>query len=380
MKAFYDPQFKLGILGGGQLGRMLIQSGIDLNLQFSILDPDPNAPCKDLVSDFHCGDLKDYDTVVAFGEKCDLITIEIEHINIDALYALERMGKTVYPKPALLEIVQDKGLQKQFYAQNNIPTAPFELIKNLEEARTKITQFPIVHKLRKDGYDGKGVHIIRTAEDIETAFDAPSLLEQMIPFEKEIAVIVARNPSGDVTTFPAVEMVFHPTANLVEYLFSPAQISDDIARKADNIATDIAQKLDLIGILAVEMFCTSEGDVLVNEIASRPHNSGHQTIEGNMTSQYAQHLRAILNLPLGDTAIIKPSAMVNVLGHPDYTGDAKPKGLAEIMKVEGVYPHFYGKKITKPFRKMGHVTILDNDIAKLKEKATFVKETLNIVS
>lgn len=380
MKAFYNPQFTLGILGGGQLGRMLIQSGIDLNVSFSILDPDPNAPCKDLVADFDCGDLKDYDTVVTFGKKCDLITIEIEHINIDALYALERMGKTVYPKPALLEIVQDKGLQKQFYEQNRIPTAPFELVKNLEEVRAKITQFPIVHKLRKDGYDGRGVHIIRAAKDIETAFDAPSLLEQMIPFEKEIAVMVARNPSGDVATFPAVEMVFHPTANLVEYLFSPAQISDDIALKADNIAIDIAQKLDLVGILAVEMFCTSEGEVLVNEIAPRPHNSGHQTIEGNMTSQYAQHLRAILNLPLGDTSIIKPSAMVNVLGHPDYTGDAKPEGLSEILKVDGVYPHFYGKKTTKPFRKMGHVTILDDDIAKLKEKATFVKETLKIVS
>lgn len=377
MNNFQHKDFKLGIIGGGQLGRMLIQAGIDLNINFSILDPDVNAPCKSLVDDFTLGSLKDYNTVIEFGKKCDLLTIEIEHINIDALFELEKMGKTIYPSPSLLKIVQDKGIQKQFYKDNGIPTSDFVIV---DGELPKNTQFPIVHKLRKDGYDGKGVNVLKTASDFETSFTEPSLLEAFVPFEKEIAVIVARNPIGEIKTFPVVEMVFHPTANLVEYLISPAQINIVAEQKADNIARKIAEKIDLVGILAVEMFLTKEGEILVNEIAPRPHNSGHQTIEGNITSQYQQHLRAILNLPLGDTSTIMPSAMVNILGAVANTGDAKPEGLEDVMSLEGIYPHFYGKKLTKPFRKMGHCTILDKSIDGLKAKVEIVKEKLTVVA
>lgn len=377
MKNFQHKDFRLGIIGGGQLGRMLIQAGIDLNINFSIVDPDENAPCRSLVDDFTLGSFKDYDTVIEFGKKCDLLTIEIEHINIDALFELEKMGKTIYPSPSLLKIVQDKGIQKQFYKDNGIPTSDFVIVDCKLPENTK---FPIVHKLRKDGYDGKGVNVLKSESDFETSFKEPSLLEAFVPFEKEIAVIVARNPKGEINTFPVVEMVFHPTANLVEYLFSPAQIDTESEQKADKIARKVADKINLVGILAVEMFLTKEGDILVNEIAPRPHNSGHQTIEGNITSQYQQHLRAILDLPLGDTSTIMPSAMVNILGADGHTGNAKPQGLEEVMALEGVYPHFYGKKLTKPFRKMGHCTILDKSMEGLKEKVEFVKEKLTVVT
>lgn len=377
MKNFQHKDFRLGIIGGGQLGRMLIQAGIDLNINFSILDSDENAPCRSLVDDFTLGSLKDYDTVIEFGKKCDLLTIEIEHINIDALFELEKMGKTIYPSPSLLKIVQDKGIQKQFYKDNGIPTSDFVIVDGKLPENTK---FPIVHKLRKDGYDGKGVNVLKSASDFESSFKEPSLLEAFVPFEKEIAVIVARNPKGEIKTFPVVEMVFHPTANLVEYLFSPAQIDAKAELKADEIARKVADKINLVGILAVEMFLTKDGEILVNEIAPRPHNSGHQTIEGNITSQYQQHLRAILDLPLGDTSTIMPSAMVNILGADGHSGNAKPQGLEEVMALEGVYPHFYGKKLTKPFRKMGHCTILDKSMEGLKEKVEFVKEKLTVVA
>ena len=260
MKNFQDKDFKLGIIGGGQLGRMLIQAGIDLNINFAILDPDENAPCKDLVSDFTHGDLKDYDSVVEFGKKCDLITIEIEHINVDALFELERMGKTIYPSPSLLKIVQDKGLQKQFYKDNNIPTSDFQIIDSTINVDS--INFPAVHKLRKDGYDGKGVNILKSKEDYINSFREPSLLEDFIPFEKELAVIVARNPSGEIKTFPMVEMAFHPTANLVEFLFSPAEVTKEIENEASKIAISIAEKINLIGILAVELFLTKKGNYL----------------------------------------------------------------------------------------------------------------------
>lgn len=370
---FQNKNFKLGIIGGGQLGRMLIQAGIDLNINFAILDSDENAPCKKLVDDFTLGNLKDYKTVINFGQKCDLITIEIEHINVDALFELEKMGKTIYPSPSLLKIVQDKGLQKQFYKENNIPTSNFRLV---EEIANEKIRFPVVHKLRKGGYDGKGVNILKSEIDLQNSFKEPSIIEDFVPFQKELAVIVARNNSGEINSFPVVEMVFHPTANLVEYLFSPAEISNEITTKAKKIAHQLAEKIELIGILAVEMFLTENNEILVNEIAPRPHNSGHQTIEGNITSQYQQHLRAILNLPLGDTSTIMPSAMVNILGANGHTGNAKAKGLEKVMAIKGVYPHFYGKQTTKPFRKMGHCTIVDKSIGDLKKKVEFVKENL----
>lgn len=370
---------KIGILGGGQLGRMLIQSGIDFNIHFSVLDPDASAPCAS-ISSFTHGKLTDYQTVVDFGKACDLISIEIENVNVEALKELVRQGKKVFPQPEVIELIQDKRTQKEFYKRHQIPTAEFILTKNKQEVIANRSFLPAVNKLGKEGYDGRGVQLLRSEADLEKAFDAPGLLEKLIDFEKEIAVIVARNERGEVISYPAVEMVFHPTANLVEYLFSPAEISSAIAKEADAIAKSVIEKMNMVGLLAVEMFVTKEGKVLVNEVAPRPHNSGHQTIEANITSQYEQHLRAILNLPLGNTATVLPSAMVNLLGEEGFSGDAQYQGLEEVLRLAGTHIHLYGKKITKPFRKMGHVTIVDADLESLRKKANFVKQTLKVIA
>ncbi|MBP9926799.1 MAG: 5-(carboxyamino)imidazole ribonucleotide synthase [Cyclobacteriaceae bacterium] len=373
---FYQ-NFTLGILGGGQLGRMLLQSGIDLNLSFRVLDPDPHAPCSKL-ADFTCGKLTDYQTVFDFGQACDLITIEIENVNTQALADLVKAGKKVFPQPEIIELIQDKRKQKKFFESHAIPTAEFILVKNREEIINHKTFLPAVNKLGREGYDGRGVQMLRTENDLSKAFDAPGLLEKLIDFEKEISVIVSRNQKGEVASYPAVEMVFHAEANLVEYLFSPAQISQPLATKADQIARTVIEKLELVGLLAVEMFVTKDGQVLVNEVAPRPHNSGHQTIEANVTSQYEQHLRAILNLAPGSTAIISPSVMVNLLGEEGYSGLATYEGLEEVLCLTGTHVHLYGKKLTKPFRKMGHVTIVDHDLESLKKKTNFVKQTLKV--
>lgn len=356
---------------------MLIQSGIDFNINFRTLDPDENAPCKSL-GEFVHGKLTDYETVLKFGSDCDVITIEIENVNTKALKDLEAQGKKVFPQPHIIELIQDKRLQKQFYQENRIPTAEFILVEDKEEVKKNSSFLPAVNKLGREGYDGRGVQILRSQSDLDKAFDAPGLLEKLVDFEKEISVIVARNERGAISTFPAVEMVFHPVHNLVEYLFAPATLADNVRKQADEIAITIINKLGMVGLLAVEMFVTKDGKVLVNEIAPRPHNSGHQTIEANITSQYEQHLRAILDLPLGDTAIVLPSAMVNLLGEPGYNGPARYEGFEKVIDVSGVHVHLYGKRFTKPFRKMGHVTITDPDIANLKRKAEFVKETLKI--
>ena len=375
----FRQELKVGILGGGQLGRMLIQSGIDLNIQFSILDPDAEAPCKQL-AEFTQGKLTHFDTVMHFGKSCDLITIEIENVSVEALKELVRQGKKVFPQPEVIELIQDKRTQKEFYRKNNIPTAEFILVDSKRDIKKHVAFLPAVNKLGKEGYDGRGVQIIRNEKDFEKAFDAPSLLEKLIDFEKEISVIVARNENGEIVSYPPVEMVFHPEANLVEYLFSPAQISSAVSKEADRLARTIIQKLNMVGLLAVEMFVTKDDKILVNEVAPRPHNSGHQTIEANITSQYEQHLRAILNLPLGNTSSRQASAMVNLLGEEGYSGLAQYQGLEEILKLSGVHVHLYGKRNTKPFRKMGHVTIVGDDIESLKKKANFVKHTLKVIA
>ncbi len=366
---------KIGILGGGQLGRMLIQQGIDWNLPFSVLDPDENAPCSG-IANFKHGKLTDYDAVMNFGMPMDIITIEIENVNTDALKELEKQGKKVFPQPHIIELIQDKRTQKKFYLDHAIPTADFVLTASRDEVARHGKFLPGVHKLGREGYDGRGVQVIRGENDLSKAFDAPGVLEELIDFEKEISVIVARNERGDIASYPAVEMVFHPEANLVEYLFSPAQIDKSVGLWADAIARETIQKLNMVGLLAVEMFVTRDGKVLVNEIAPRPHNSGHHTIEANVTSQYEQHLRAILDVPLGDTTALGPAAMVNLLGEEGATGLARYEGFEEVLAMSGVYIHLYGKAMTKPFRKMGHVTIVDHDIESLKKKANFVKHTL----
>ncbi len=370
----------LGIVGGGQLGRMLIQAAIDLNIDVHVLDPDANAPCRDIATRFTQGSLTDVDTVYEFGRHCDVVTIEIENVSTQALQKLRNEGITVYPEPNIIALIQDKREQKQFYEKHGIPTASFVLTEQQSDLEKHQDMLPAVQKLGRAGYDGRGVQKIESAADIAKGFDQPGLLEKLIDFEKELAVIVARNPSGEVKTFPVTEMVFHPEHNLVEYLFAPAAISPETDRKATDLAKKVIEELNMTGLLAVEMFLTRDGDILVNEVAPRPHNSGHHTIEGNTVSQYAQHLRAILDLPLGATDTLTSAAMVNLLGEAGYTGEAQYQGLDKVLAVDGVNVHLYGKKLTKPFRKMGHVTILDQNLDRLKEKAQFVKSHLKVIA
>ncbi|MHA4895066.1 5-(carboxyamino)imidazole ribonucleotide synthase [Pedobacter sp. PWIIR3] len=371
---------KLGILGGGQLGRMLIQEAINYNLTTLILDPDPDAPCKHIANYFECGSITDFDTVYNFGKKADIITIEIEKVNIEALDQLEKEGKHVYPQARVIRLIQDKGVQKQFFKENDIPTAPFQLVNTKEDIRKSNFSFPYILKQRKDGYDGKGVMKMNNIAEIDQAFDAPCLIEELVDFEKEIAVIVSRNAKGEVKTFPMVEMEFNAEANLVEFLISPSTYPEAIQEKAEEIAKHIASCLNITGLLAVEMFVTKNGEILVNELAPRPHNSGHHTIEGNYVSQFEQHLRSIFNLPLGDTRAINNAVMINLLGEKGHNGVAKYDGLEKVMALDGVYVHLYGKKYTKPFRKMGHITVVDQNRDSAIEKANYIKNTLKVIS
>ncbi|RCH56046.1 5-(carboxyamino)imidazole ribonucleotide synthase [Mucilaginibacter hurinus] len=379
MKAFYGD-LKLGILGGGQLGRMLIQQAINYNVTVKVLDPDREAPCRKLCEEFVVGSLSDYDTVYKFGKKVDLLTIEIEKVNVEALAKLEEEGVMVYPQSRVIRLIQDKGLQKQFFKENDIPTAEFQLISSPEDLRNTAFTFPYIQKLRRDGYDGKGVYKVIDANDLPGAFTEPSLIERFVDFEKEIAVIVARNESGEVKAFPMVEMEFNPQANLVEFLIAPSTLPFEIQQEAEQLAKKIAEDLKIVGLLAVEMFLEKNGRILVNELAPRPHNSGHQSIEGNTVSQFEQHLRAIFDQPLGDTACLHNAIMINVLGEESHEGPAVYKGIEKVLKCPGVYVHLYGKALTKPFRKMGHVTIVDVDREKAIEKARYVQQTLKVVS
>ncbi|MXV15450.1 5-(carboxyamino)imidazole ribonucleotide synthase [Hufsiella ginkgonis] len=377
MKAFYGD-LRTGILGGGQLGRMLIQEAINFNVSVDILDPDPNAPCKDLCNRFVQGSLTDFSTVYNFGKNLDLITIEIEKVNVDALQKLEDEGVLVYPQPRVIRLIQDKGLQKEFFKQNDIPTSPFRLFSSRRHLEAAGVPFPYIQKLRRDGYDGRGVYKVSTAADLKQAFDAPSLVEDWIEFDKEIAVIVARNSKDEIKTFPTVEMEFNPEANLVEFLISPSSLPREVTDRAEALAVKIASDLKITGLLAVEMFLTNDGTILVNELAPRPHNSGHHSIEGNRTSQFAQHLRAIFGLPLGDTACIGNAIMVNLLGEQGFEGLAEYEGLDKILKLDGIYVHLYGKKFTKPFRKMGHVTVIDDDRDNAISKARLIQDTVKV--
>ncbi len=374
MKNFYDSDFKLGILGGGQLGRMLIQEAINLDVHISVLDPSENCPCAELANSFTLGSFHDYETVYNFGRTVDVLTIEIENVNTDALLALQREGKTIYPKPENLVIIKDKGLQKAFYAEHGIASSDFKLIT----AKSGITEFPIVQKLRTGGYDGRGVQVLKSAEDLDKAFEEPSVLESLVDIEKELSVIIARNPAGEVKTFPIVELEFNPQANLVEFLFAPAVISDEVEKKSFALAQEVVTALDFVGILAVELFLTKDGEVLVNEVAPRTHNSGHHTIESCHTSQFEQHMRAVLDLPLGNTELISPAVMLNLLGEEGFTGAVKYEGIAEVLARKGVTIHLYGKADTKSYRKMGHVTIVSDTLEDAKDVALQIKKELKV--
>lgn len=384
MKNYYSSDFKLGVLGGGQLGRMLLAETQKLDIHTSILESNKKAPCAEICNRFVVGDLLDFDTVYEFGKTVDLLTIEIENINLDALDKLEVEGLTIYPKPKDLRIIQSKARQKNFYIGHQIPTVAFSHYAYFEELKhsyeNNIINFPFVWKAARFGYDGNGVKIVRNIEDLENLPNVECITEKLIPFKNELAVIVARNAAGEVKTYPVVEMEFHPEANQVEYVICPARIDFKVAEKARELALKVVSAFDFVGLLAVEMFQTIDDKILVNEVAPRPHNSGHYSIEASYTNQFEQHLRSILNLPLGNTDNKVAGIMVNLVGEEGFSGDVIYQNIEEILKIDGVTPHIYGKKETRPFRKMGHVTIVNTDIDKAREIAQKVKEIIRVIS
>lgn len=381
---YFSSDFKLGILGGGQLGKMLLFDTRKFDIQTYVLDPSEEAPCKIACNKFFQGDLMDFDAVYNFGKQVDVLTFEIELVNLEALEKLENEGKKVYPSPKTLKLIQNKGIQKNFYINNNIPTAPSKTFKNLKKLVIDIVEskleMPFVWKCTEFGYDGNGVKIIRTLQDVENLPNVECIAEEMVEFKNELAVIVCRSPSGEIKTYPVVEMEFHPEANQVEYVICPARIEDKVAAKARAVALDVSEKFNHVGLLAVEMFQTFDDEILVNEVAPRPHNSGHYSIEASYTSQFENHLRAILDLPLGNTDSKVAGIMVNLSGAEGFSGDVIYENIEKILGWNGVTPHIYGKKQTRPFRKMGHVTIVNEDINEARRIAEDVKNTIRVIS
>jgi 5-(carboxyamino)imidazole ribonucleotide synthase len=382
---YFSSDFKLGILGGGQLGKMLLFDTRKFDIQTYVLDPSDEAPCKIACNQFFQGDLMDFDTVYNFGKKVDVLTFEIELVNLDALVQLEAEGLPVYPSPKTLKLIQNKGIQKDFYTQHNIPTAPHQRFENLQDLKSAINnqqsaiQMPFVWKCTEFGYDGNGVKVVQKATDLDELPNVECIAEAMIPFKNELAVIVCRNPSGEIKTYPVVEMEFHPEANQVEYVICPARIDDKVAEKARAIALNVSQQFHHVGLLAVEMFQTEDDEILVNEVAPRPHNSGHYSIEASYTSQFENHLRAILDLPLGNTDSKVAGIMVNLVGSEGYSGQVIYENIEKILGWNGVTPHIYGKKQTRPFRKMGHVTIVNEDVNEARKIAEKVKNTIRVI-
>lgn len=371
---------KVGILGGGQLGRMLLQAAANYTVETFVLENDANCPAAHLCHHFTCGNIRDFKTVYNFGKQLQALTIEIESVNVEALQALEREGVVIIPQPEVIQLLQNKINQKKFYTEEAIPTAPFIITQNAQEV-TQHTQFlPAVHKAAEGGYDGKGVIVLETENDVQKAFNKPSVLERKIKIKKELSVIVAVSRHGEIVVYPVVEMVFHAHFNLLDYQICPAQIPNSVIWKAEAIAFKVAKQLKSPGIFAIEMFLDEEDNIWVNETAPRVHNSGHHTIEAHFCSQYDMLWRILLNYPLGNPAAIMPSAVVNILGSQGFEGKAYYKGLEEVLAMENVFVHLYGKETTKPGRKMGHVTILNNEISELHYKAHKIRETLQVRS
>jgi len=380
---YFSSDFKLGILGGGQLGKMLLSETRKFDIQTYVLDPSEEAPCKIACNKFFQGDLMDFDAVYNFGKLVDVLTFEIELVNIEALEKLESEGIKVYPSSKTLKGIQNKGIQKDFYKEHRIPTADYTrfestAILQIAVENNKI-ELPFIWKCTEFGYDGNGVKVIRKSADLDGLPNVECIREAMIPFKNELAVIVCRNPSGEIRTYPVVEMEFHPEANQVEYVICPARIDDKIATKARAIALDVSEKFNHVGLLAVEMFQTEEDEILINEVAPRPHNSGHYSIEASYTSQFENHLRAILDLPLGNTDSKLAGIMVNLVGEEGYVGNVVYENMREILSWNGVTPHIYGKKQTRPFRKMGHVTIVNQDSTEARRIAEKVKNTIRVI-
>ena len=384
MPHYFSSDFTLGILGGGQLGKMLLTETRKFDITTKVLDPSPDAPCRIACNTFVQGNLTDFNTVYNFGKDVEVLTIEIENVNVEALEKLQTEGVKVYPSPQTIKNIQNKASQKQFYATHGIPTAPFQVFQNTESLKKAINEqqltLPFVWKSARFGYDGNGVKIVRQLTDLNLLPNDQCIAESLVPFKKELAVIVARNAKGQVRTYPVVEMEFHPEANQVEYVLCPARIEEAVAQKARTIAIQVAQAFEVVGLLAVELFQTENDEILVNEVAPRPHNSGHYSIEAAYTNQFEQHLRAILNLPLGSTESKVAGVMVNLVGAEGYQGKVVYENLEQIMAMEGVTPHIYGKKETRPFRKMGHVTIVNPNINKARQIAEQVKNTIRVIA
>ncbi|WP_462319119.1 5-(carboxyamino)imidazole ribonucleotide synthase [Marinilabilia sp.] len=384
MEKLETSNLKLGIISGGQLGKMLIQEASKWDIITYVMDNAEDCPARSVASHYQKGSNVDFDSVYEFGKMVDVLTFEIENVNVEALKKLKSEGVNILPDPGILELIQDKGLQKQFYESNGIPNSPFKLYDSekaiVEDIEKGVLQYPLVQKLRKGGYDGRGVAVLTGPGDLGKLLPGASVVEEKIEIEKEISVIVARNKKGEIENYPAVEMLFDPTANLVDKLICPSSLTAEQSEKAIRFAGKIIELLDMEGLLAVEFFVDSKGEVIVNEMAPRPHNSGHHTIESVLTSQYEQHLRAILNLPLGSTKIKLPSVMVNILGAEGYEGPVVYEGLSESLAIEGVKIHLYGKKATRPYRKMGHVTVLSSSLESALEKAEKVKQLIKVKS
>ena len=384
MPHYFSSDFTLGILGGGQLGKMLLTETRKFDITTKVLDPSPDAPCRIACNTFVQGNLTDFNTVYNFGKDVEVLTIEIENVNVEALEKLQTEGVKVYPSPQTIKNIQNKATQKQFYATHGIPTAPFQVFQNTESLKKAIDEqqltLPFVWKSARFGYDGNGVKIVRQLTDLNLLPNNQCIAESLVPFKKELAVIVARNAKGQVCTYPVVEMEFHPEANQVEYVLCPARIEEAVAQKARTIAIQVAQAFEVVGLLAVELFQTKNDEILVNEVAPRPHNSGHYSIEAAYTNQFEQHLRAILNLPLGSTESKVAGVMVNLVGAEGYQGKVVYENIEQIMAMEGVTPHIYGKKETRPFRKMGHVTIVNPNINKARQIAEQVKNTIRVIA
>ncbi len=381
---YFSSDFKLGILGGGQLGKMMLTETRKFDIQTYVVDPSAEAPCQFGATQFFQGSLNDYDTVMNLGNQVDVLTIEIENVNLEALETLENEGKKVYPSPKTLRLISNKGNQKDFYTQNNIPTAPYKRYKTLQalriDAENGLVELPFVWKTTEGGYDGNGVKVVRQITDLENLPETECIAETMIPFKNELAVIVARSASGEIKTYPVVEMEFHPEANQVEYVICPARIDETVANNAREIALKVSESFNHVGLLAVEMFQTEDDEILVNEVAPRPHNSGHYSIEASYTSQFEQHIRAILDLPLGNTDSKVAGIMVNLVGEEGYSGQVVYENIEKIMAIDGVTPHIYGKRETRPFRKMGHVTIVNENMAEARKVAQQVKETIRVIA
>lgn len=381
---YFSSDFKLGILGGGQLGKMLLTETRKFDITTLVLDPSNEVPAQFGATKFFTGSLLDYETVYQFGKMCDAITIEIENVNLDALEKLEEEGHIVYPSPKTLRLIQNKGKQKDFYVENNIPTSKHQRFVDLNDLKKALEkdelEFPFVWKCAQFGYDGNGVKICRSTMDLLHLPEVECIAEEMVPFKNELAVIVARNANGDVKTYPVVEMEFHPEANQVEYVICPARIDEKVAQLAIDTALQVSKAFDHVGLLAVEMFQTENDAILVNEVAPRPHNSGHHTIEASYTSQFENHLRSVLNLPLGNTDCKVAGIMVNLVGEEGFSGPVIYENIEKIMAIDGVTPHIYGKKETRPFRKMGHVTIVNEDMAAARKIAEEVKNSIRVIS